>query len=164
MAATKSELPIQPSGGLTKQLLGRRARRSYPEVNGFRRAAGVLDLRHVWHARPTPRGPVPGKRAIGPGLSAMSAAVLGKPLDKSMQVGQLSSMVSVYVESVLRLKCQAVLVERWQRSLQTLAPYTRQTMVMRENPDHGYMLRLTSPCRLLTRGTRCRCPTGAAGL
>ncbi len=62
------------------------ARRSYPEVAGFRAAEGVLDLRHMWHARSLP-GAAQAKRAVGPGLSAMSAAVLGKPLDKSMQVG-----------------------------------------------------------------------------
>ena len=60
------------------------ARRSYPEVAGFRAADGVLDLRLVWHARSLP-GAAQAKRAVGPGLSAMSAAVLGKPLDKSMQ-------------------------------------------------------------------------------
>ena len=49
---------------------------------------GVLDLRHVWHAaRASPRGAeILGRRAVGPGLSVMSAALLGKPLDKSMQV------------------------------------------------------------------------------
>ena len=71
---------------LDHSLLTRDIRRSYPEVAGFRQVAGVLDLRHLWHARQSaPRGAAQGTRIMGPGLSALSASVLGKPLDKSMQ-------------------------------------------------------------------------------
>ena len=70
-------------------------RRSYPEITGFRRAEGVLDLRQLWHARRSaPNATTPGNRTLGPGLSALSASVLGKPLDKSMQARVVAGLGS----------------------------------------------------------------------
>lgn len=56
----------------------------------LRLAAGVLDLRHAWRLCCEAEGGAnTGVRSQAVGLSALSGTLLGKPLDKCMQVPRL---------------------------------------------------------------------------
>eukprot|EP00798_Chlamydomonas_sp_ICE-L_P015012 gene15012-21080_t len=63
---------------------------SYPAVKAFKRVNSVLDLKELWIAyqsqQDTQAGALQRIRKRTVGLSTLAATLLGKPLDKSMQV------------------------------------------------------------------------------
>lgn len=71
------------TGDLSKLL------RSYPSMISFQKVLAILDLQTVWQ-KANQRMENPRKTAGSQiGLSSLSSVLLGKPLDKSMQVWKL---------------------------------------------------------------------------
>lgn len=60
-------------------------------IQAFHQVPGVVDIRKLYIALAQQRQPIIINNARSAGLSAVAATLLGKPLDKSMQVGVCGS-------------------------------------------------------------------------
>lgn len=64
----------------------RKLSKSYPAVAAFQRVPCTLDLRSLWEVYAERTGVEARGNGNRKGLSGLSEAVLGKPMDKAMQV------------------------------------------------------------------------------
>lgn len=84
-----TQSPNVPVVGLELASDLRKLSQSYPTVSAFQQVLCTLDLRNLWEVSAQRVGVRKGADGNRMGLSSLSAAVLGKPMDKAMQACSL---------------------------------------------------------------------------